>query len=161
MRTIRIDGRDEAGTLDGAWIMAMAGGVFSEGWDHALTNVDAGGRRLGGFALCHYLGASMTVHMAGADPRWCSRDLLWMTFHYAFVQLALTKLIAPVPSTNHPALAQDLRAGWQMEAVIRDATPDGHLMLLTMTRDTCPWLKLRPKGYKAGGPPSGSARGNK
>lgn len=169
MRSIRIDGHDAAtGEPDGTWVMNQVGGVFTHGWDHALLNVDGQGARLGGFALCHYLGASMTVHMAGVDARWCSRDLLWMVFHYAFVQLGLRKLIAPVHSTNHIAMAQDLRAGWTVEAVLRDATPDGHLVLLTMTRDTCPWLKLRPKGYKASEPAqtggfaisASSARGN-
>ena len=126
--------------------MDQVEGVFTPGWDHSLMSV-RDGRRLGGFALCHYLGASMTVHMAGDDPRWCSRDLLWMVMHYAFVQLGCRKLVAPVRSTNHPALAQDLRAGFRVEATIRDAYPDAHMLLLTMTKDTCPWLRLRPSGY--------------
>lgn len=150
MRSIRIDGRDEAtGELDGAWVMAQVGGAFTEGWDHSFVTVDTEGRRFGGFVLAQYLGASMAVHMAGIDPRWCSRDLLWMVFHYAFVQLGCTKLIAPVRSTNHVAMAQDLRAGFVIEAVVRDAFPDGHMVLLTMTRDTCPWLQLNPKAYKS------------
>lgn len=143
-KQIRIDGEG-----DGAWVMRRAGGSFNPATDHVLLNL-RDGERLGGFVLCGYLGASLTVHMAGDDPRWCSRDLLWMLCHYAFVQLGCRKLIAPVCSRNHNALAQDLRGGFRLEAVIRDAYPDGDLMLLTMTRDSCRWLRVIPQSYRPG-----------
>ena len=142
MRRIRVNGEG-----DGAWVMDQVDGTFLPGSDQSLM-ATRDHARLGGFVLSAYLGASMTVHMAGTDPRWCSRDLLWMVFHYAFVQLGLRKLIAPVASTNHVALAQDLRAGFRLEATLRDATPDGHLLLLTMTREDCRWLRIKPSRYK-------------
>ena len=66
------------------------------------------------------------------------------------MQLGLRKLIAPVASTNHIALAQDLRAGFRLEAMLRDAAPDGHLLLLTMAREDCRWLRIKPSRYKDG-----------
>lgn len=129
--------------------MHQVSGFFTPGFDHAFVSY-RDGARAGGFALCGYLGAAMSVHMAGRDPRWCSRDLLWMVFDYAFNQLGLRKLVAPVASTNTIALEQDLRAGFRLEARIRDAYPDGDLLLLTMTRENCRWLNIRPQSYKSG-----------
>lgn len=143
MKTIRINGPG-----DGQWIMDQVGGFFTPDYDHSFVSVREGAK-LGGFACCAYLGASMTVHMAGVDPRWCSRDLLWMVFDYAFMQLGLRKLIAPVRSNNLVALAQDLRAGFRVEAVVRDAYPDADMILLTMDRGSCRWLDIRPTGYKS------------
>lgn len=131
----------------GAWIMERAEGYFRDGYDHAFSSHD-GDRILGGFALVGYLGASMTVHMAGDDPRWFSRDLAWLTFHYAFEQLGVRKLLAPVRSDNYPVMALNLRAGWQIETVIRDAFPDSHMVILSMTKPTCPWLNHKPRVWQ-------------
>jgi hypothetical protein len=134
---------------DGAWIMGMVQGAYTPETDNSFMN-HRDGRPVGGFAMCAYLGASVTVHMAGIETGWCSRDLMWIVFDFAFNQLGVRKVIAPVDSTNHIALAQDLRAGFELEATIRDATPDGHLMLLTMTKDRCKWLKHRSKLWRPG-----------
>lgn len=134
----------------GDWIMQRAGGVFTPETDHTISSHYGNGQIRGGFALCGYLGASMTVHVAGNDELWCTRDLLWMMFHYVFRQLGCRKLIAPTPSTNYHALDLNLRAGFRLEAVLRDATVDGHLMLLTMEARNCRWLRVKPQRYFPG-----------
>ena len=132
---------------DGEWIMGLCGGVFRPGVDQTIVNYRSG-ERAGGFALSDYMGHSIAVHMAGTSPRWCSRDLLSMVFHYGFVQLGCGKMLAPVASDNYRALELDLRAGWQIEAVLRDVlAPGRHLMVLGMTRESCPWLKRPVKEY--------------
>lgn len=130
--------------------MNEARGVFTEETDVSIANY-RGDELLGGFALTGFNDASMLVHMAGKDPGWCSRDLLWMVFDYAFVQLGLYKLFALVRSNNHAALAQDLRAGFKLDTVLLDAFPDCHLMILSMKRSECPWLKVKPIHYRSGG----------
>lgn len=132
----------------GAWIMRQASGVFTEETDVSIANF-RGDDLLGGFALTAYLDSSMCVHMAGKDPTWCSRDLLWMTFDYAFDQLGLYKLFALVKSTNYEALAQDMRAGFKLDTVLTDAFPDAHLMILSMKRDECRWLATKPVHYRS------------
>jgi hypothetical protein len=132
----------------GTWIMDRCQGVFRQDMDHSFSTHDDSGKILGGFVLCQYLGASMSVHMAGEDKHWCNRELLWLVFHYAFVQLGCTKMIAPVQSDNYAAISQDLRAGWHLETVIRDVyAPGVHMMVLTMAKDTCPWLDYKPKTW--------------
>jgi hypothetical protein len=134
----------------GEWIMKHVEGYFSPGWDHSFST-HIGDEILGGFVVGGYLGASATVHMAAQAIAWCSRDLLWMTFNYAFKQLGCHKLFAPVRSDNHKALEQDIRAGWQIEAVLRDAYAKSvHMIVLSMTEETCPWLSIHPQGWQPG-----------
>lgn len=130
----------------GQWVMKRAEGYFRDGVDYAFTS-HRDDQILGGFALVGYTGGSLTVHMAGDDPHWCSRELLWLVFHYAFVQLRVRKLLAPVRSDNWKAIELNLRAGWQVEAVLRDVFPDAHMLVLSMTKAGCPWLKHVPRQW--------------
>lgn len=136
----------------GEQVMLWAGGAkFRPGEDHVLST-HAGGRLLGGFVLTQYMGNAIAVHDGACDPHWCSRDLLWMMFHYVFRQLHCQKLIAPTASDNHHALALNMRAGFRLETIIRDVIrPGRHLMVLTMVETDCPWLDIIPQSYLPGG----------
>jgi hypothetical protein len=143
-KSIRLNDPD-----DGAWIMARVGGAFDESFDRCIANT-RDGEILGGFVFQNFTGrgGSIMVHMAGEDPRWCSRDLLWMAFDYPFNQLHVDKLIAPVPGHGLSALVQNMRAGFMMETQIDGVFPGGApLVVLSMTRDQCRWLRARQKNY--------------
>jgi hypothetical protein len=121
---------------DGQWIMERVTGVFTPELDHSFAvHVDNDdGQILGGFALCQYLGASITIHVAGTmGKRWLTRKLLW--------------------------LSMDFRAGWNLEAVIHNAYDDGvHMMVLTTTKDKCPWLNYKPRKWRSGAVEVGHGR---
>lgn len=144
MKKIRIDWEG-----DGDWVMSRVTGVFTPGYDHSFVTYN-GDQILGGFVICHYLGASATVHMAADTPGWNSRDLMWLLFDYAFNQLYCRKVIAPVRSNHATALDMDKRAGFKVEAVITRAFPDADLVLLTMEKQDCKWLKIRPQSWITG-----------
>jgi hypothetical protein len=142
MSDIRID---EPGA--GEWIMSRVNGVFTPGSDHSFSSHD-GDKILGGFVLTYFIGGSITVHMASQDKRWCSRDLLWLVFHYAFEQLGCYKMLTPLASDMHEVIDMDMRAGWVFETIIRDAyAPGKHMLILGMTKEICPWLKHKPKSW--------------
>jgi hypothetical protein len=145
MREIRINAPGA-----GEWIMERLGGIFTAKLDHSFSTHD-GDRILGGFVVTWFLGGSLTVHMASQDPHWCTRELLWMIFHFAFEQLGVYKMITPIASDNASVASMDMRAGWNLEAVIKDAYKPGvHMLILTMTKVDCPWLDYKPKQWKPG-----------
>jgi hypothetical protein len=75
---------------------------------------------------------------------------MWMVFHYAFNQMRCTKLFAPVKSDMYDVISMDLRAGWRLETSLRDVFDDDtHLLILSMTKDTCPWLDYTPTKWRA------------
>lgn len=145
-RTIQIDAPGA-----GAWIMERVAGFFTPERDHSFSAHGSNGQILGGIAACEYLGQTMTMHMAGEGKHWCSRELLWITFDYVFNQVGITKAVGPVRSDNEATLAIDLRGGWFLEAVVKDVyAPGVHMVILSMTRETCPWLNYQPKAWQPG-----------
>lgn len=134
----------------GQWVMDRLGGVFTPGFDHSFTRHAEDGSVRGGIILSNYVGGSITAHMAGADKRWFNRELAWLVFDYAFNQLGVHKMLAPISSKNSRILAIDMRGGWTLEAVVQDAYAVGeHMMILTMTKATCPWLRYQPKQWRS------------
>jgi hypothetical protein len=132
---------------DGEWIMLRVGGVFNEKTDHSIA-VHRDGHVCGGVVYTGYLGASITVHMAGNETNWASPDFLWMTYDYSFNQLGVRKLIGLVPADNLRALSIDLRMGFTIEAKLTDMMPDGtDLLILSMRKADCKWLRIKPRYY--------------
>lgn len=101
------------------------------------------GAVVGGAIFNKYLGTSMQVHVAGLRPRWISKDLLWICFHYPFVQVGVRKLIGPVNSSNTEAMRFNLACGFKVEAVVKDVYPDGDLNVLSLYREDCRFLDIR------------------
>lgn len=104
----------------------------------------------GGVVFTGYLGSAITLHMAGSEDNWATRDFLWMVFHYAFVQLGCRKVMGLVSSANERALSIDIRLGFRVAAKLEDMFPDGSdLLVLVMERAWCKWLNLVPKYYRS------------
>lgn len=146
---------DEPGA--GEWVMERAVGYFNPARDHVIS-VHYGSEILGGFVLNNYLGRTAEIHMESVDPSAASRELLWMVFHYAFEQLGCRKLLALVPSNNYKAMELNLRAGWMIEAILRDVFDDKHMVILSMTKDQCPWLDYTPQRWRPAGGDDGEGR---
>lgn len=99
---------------------------------------------MGGAVFTNYTHASITAHMAGFDPTWINRPLLWCVFNYVFDQLHVKKLFGQVPASNERALALDLKLGFRIEHRVKDVYEDGDMLVLAMYRDDCKWLRLKP-----------------
>lgn len=65
---------------------------------------------------------------------------------YAFVQLRAHKIIAPVYSDNAKSIRMVMKMGFFQEGRIRDAQPNGHILIFTMTKEQCPYLEARYNG---------------
>jgi RimJ/RimL family protein N-acetyltransferase len=135
---------------DGEWVMLRVGGVFNERTDHVVA-VHRDGRMVGGVVFTGYLGASIMLHMAGSEDNWATRDFLWMVFDYGFNQLGCRKLVGLVPAYNFRAVRVDEHLGFKEEARLKEMLidPEEDLLVLTMTKPGCKWLKLVPKYYRS------------
>lgn len=129
----------------GRAIAAAAGTQLNPEVDTIISRVE-GGQLLGGVIYQAYTGhgGSISIHMAGFDPHWACRDLLWVAFHYPFNQLQCKKLFAQVPANNARALSIDLKLGFKEEIRVPDVFPDADLIVLSMTAAQCRWLRIRP-----------------
>ena len=58
-------------------------------------------------------------------------------FDYPFNQLGVNKILGQVASKNTKAVKMDEHFGFTLEATIKDFSPDGDLLMYTMTKDKC------------------------
>lgn len=130
---------------DGDIIAAAAGGFSFNPRDETCITRRRDGAVLGGMIYSSYTGRSLEMHVAAFGPNWISKDLLWVAFHYPFVQLGCEKVFARVQASNAAALRMDKHLGFEFETTIKDVYPDGDLLVLSMYRDKCRWLALKPR----------------
>lgn len=89
---------------------------------------------------------SIKMHVALSTPKCVTRRAISAVFEYPFCQLGVKKVLAAVNSENHAALTFDLRLGFQVEAVIKDAYERGDMYILSMTQDQCRWIRGKTHG---------------
>lgn len=134
------------------------------GWDHFfgpwlaertdMTWVPGKGSTIGlvadsGPVACGYFeswnGASVVCHVAGEGKNWLNREFLWYYFFYAFEELGVRKLIAPIDSSNTASVRFATHLGFTLEATLKAACPKGDLLLFSMERAECKWLSLKDR----------------
>ena len=87
-----------------------------------------------------FTGANCSMHVASdGSRRWMSREFLFATFNYPFNQLNLRRVTGVVERANTDALRFDYHLGFEDEAVLKDASPSGDLLLLVIWRHKCRW----------------------
>lgn len=120
---------------------------FREGFDRCIS-ITRGGKLAGGVMFDAYLKRSIQMHVASFMPNWLTRDFLWVIFDYPFNQLGVDVIYGPVDSTNKHAIDFDKKIGFKEETRLKNATPGGDLIILSMYRADCRWLSHTPKTLK-------------
>ena len=123
----------------GRWTFDRTGGNWGDP-DAIAIGLEKDGQIVVGVVFDHYNRASIAMHVA-VEPGYIDRDFIRFVFGYAFGQLRAKKVIGFVDSSNVKALEFDRKLGFVQEAVIKDASPGGDLIFLTMTADQCRWLE--------------------
>lgn len=79
--------------------------------------------------------------VSNGGRRWASRTFLSAAFAYPFVQLGTNRVTAMVPANNIQALTLDLRLGFKVEGVMREAERGGEdVVVLGMLKRDCDWI---------------------
>lgn len=134
-------------TTHGHAIAKKAGCCFDP-VNNACISRESGGRLLGGVIYQDYNRSSINAHIAGLAPNWLCPDLLWAMFHYPFVQLDCKKILGFVPSYNAVALAFDYKLGFKYVTTVPEVFENGDLIIISMGRDDCKWLSIRPRNLE-------------
>ena len=95
-------------------------------------------RIIAGVVFEEWNGKSLVCHIA-ADR--LTREFLEIASDYAYNRCGVWKIIAPVFSDNERGKRFVRKFGFQLEAQIREATASGDILLFTMTRQQCRYLK--------------------
>lgn len=116
---------------------------------HCIASYDDHDRIRGGILYTDYWGngGSCQMHVAGFQPGWASKSLLYLAFDYPFKQLGVGKVFGLVPERNVAARNFDLHLGFKIEYLASDVF--GHadgvngMYLMSMRKDECKWLAMK------------------
>jgi len=89
-----------------------------------------------------YNGASIQMHVAG-EGNWFTKDMLYASFDYPFNACDVNMVIGLVPSGNTEAIRFNTHIGFKTAYTLEGAHPDGALILMTMTKQECRYLKQK------------------
>lgn len=131
-----------------AMMSGAGGGVFHAGVDQCIARV-RGSELLGGVIFDQYTRAAIGIHTAGFVRHWVNRDLIWVTFDYAFNQLGVRKMIGLTPANNQDAIKFNTSAGFTIETTVKDVFPDSDLIVFSLYKEDCKWLNIKPRGLQS------------
>lgn len=134
----------------GRVIMEAAGAKYTPETMTVISRGE-GGELYGGVIYENWSGegGSVVVHIAGFNPHWINRDILFMMFDYPFNQLRCNQAFAQVRAKNVTCLKFCQSVGWE-EVITLDAVyPDDDMVLLRMRRENCRFLGLKPRNVRS------------
>lgn len=140
-----ITGHDEA---IGNWVMEKLGASWFPGHSVSigLVEIDGEGKGeiLAGVLYENFNKVSVVCDIAAVPgKRWLTRDYLWYIFYYPFVQLNCRRITTVVSSGNKESIRFTEALGFTLEATLKDAHPDGDLLIYKMMKESCRWLTLK------------------
>lgn len=125
----------------GAWVCAEIGKLWHQGAGRALGWWADDGL-VAGVTFTNFDGVNVWLDCA-AKPgaRWLDRRGLWAIFHYVFEQLQCVRCSVMIPENNDKSLKLAQQAGFEVEAVLQRAAPNGmNMLVLRMFKEDCRWL---------------------
>jgi len=119
--------------------------------DVVISRTDDYGKLLGGVVYYDFTGKSIAMHIAGFSPHWMCRDLIWLVFHYAFVQLGCASVFSEIRSRNITTIALAKKMGFYVEVVLPEVFPEDDLVVCRMRKEDCRWLNIKPRSVTFSG----------
>ncbi len=129
----------------GPWMMARLNSEWLPGRGSIIGLWEDGVGPIAGCLYESHNGRSIIGHLTGIGRKWMNREYLWYCFYYPFEQLGVDKILGIVESDNHEARKLDEHMGFILEATLKDAAPNGDLLIYSMTKDQCKWLTLKDR----------------
>lgn len=109
---------------------------------NAVGIEDEQGNLIGGVVFDSFdPGARCSMHCAGERSDWCSRKLLRFCFDYVFNVARCKVVVITVLANNTEALEFNERVGFKELARVKDGAGDQDLVILTLHRDDCKWVR--------------------
>lgn len=126
----------------GPWVAQRIGFRYTPGSMSAIGRVKDG-QIVGAVLYENFNGTNVVCHIAG-EGRWLNRRLLSIIFDYPFKQLKAKRITVVVAQSNAASRRLVEHLGFELEAILHDAHPDGDLRVYKMMADQCRWIKELP-----------------
>jgi RimJ/RimL family protein N-acetyltransferase len=129
----------------GQWVAQEIGKLWHPGAGRALGWLDEEGKLVAGVTFTNFDGTNVWIDCAAqAKTRWLDRRGLYAIFHYVFEQLQCVRCSVMIPENNDKSLKLVRQVGFEYEATLTRAAPEGKDMLvLRMFKEDCRWLSRK------------------
>lgn len=125
----------------GAFVSKMVG--LTDWASHRAIGIEEDGEIIAGVVYDNYNGASINVHIAAIPgKRWMTKEALRFAFYYPFIQLGLKRITGLIPESNRASRRFAEHLGFELEAILHDAHPDGSVFVYRMFKDQCRFLRM-------------------
>lgn len=124
----------------GLWLAEKTDGEWREG--ATCVGLERNGEIVAAVMYDQFNGASVCMHVASTGKHWLNREFLWYAFFYPFTQMGVNVVIGLVAKENTAAVRFDEHLGFQLAAEIPEAHPSGALLVYTLRKADCRWLRL-------------------
>lgn len=121
----------------GPWVAERAGGTFSPDTMTAIGLIRENSV-LAGVMFENWNGKSIVAHMAATGR--LTRTFLGVIFQYAYEKCGVEKVILPISSANIKSSKFAKHLGFEEEARISDADPNGDIIIYTLKKGDCRFL---------------------
>lgn len=125
--------------LIGPWVADRIGFKWTTGRSQAIGRVK-NGEVVAGVLYEDYNTVNVVCHIA-CDPNGINRQFLSIIFDYPFRQLKCQRITAVVAESNEKSRNLVEHMGFEVEANLLHAHPDGDLIVYRMMADDCRWTK--------------------
>lgn len=122
----------------GPWVCEKTKQKWIPGTCSAIGKVKDG-QLVAGVVYEDFNGVNVNCHIR-FEPNSLTKEFLGLIFQYPFIQLKVNRITGIVISTNKKALNLDQGLGFEPEAVLKGAHPDGDIHLLVMWKEKCKYL---------------------
>jgi len=122
----------------GAWTAAQIGTAFLPSAETCI-GLTRHGEFVAGVIYEDWNGKSIVAHIA--ITRCITPAYLAAIFDYPFNVCGAHKIICPVCSDNPRAIKLVSNMGFAIEAALKDAAPTGDILIFTLTKADCRFLK--------------------
>ena len=115
-----------------------------EDWtNYKAIGLEKDGRLIAAAVYDNYTKATIFMHIAIVQGERLTRNFLWYMFHYPFNELGVKGLRGMIPESNKDSIkfAEGLK-GAQLEARLKDAHPDGDMLIYRMFKQDCKYLGI-------------------
>ena len=123
----------------GEWVAQRIGCRYDAASSQGLGWKDSEGNITAGAIYENWNGTSIVAHFACDKPM--VKGYLNVIFDYPFNQLGAKKIICPIAQDNEKSINLCTKLGFKEEARIKEAHPSGDMILYTIRRENCRWLK--------------------
>lgn len=121
----------------GDWVAHRINGMFDKYSSNAIGLLIDGNIKAG-VIYEDFNKASVVCHIA---CEFLSSEFLAAVFDYPFNSMGVRKIIAPVASDNQKSKRLVEKMGFSVEGVLTDCHPNGDILLYTMKKSDCKYLK--------------------